>query len=123
KIRREERYHVMHVTTWFERLAVGGESRQRLLAALEKLGPDAGSVLAPLPSPLALEMAGIVPERFAGLEDAWRESLNATFERLDIPGLTPTRAPERARSDHSEAFRWLHGEFTSVRRIDRSATW
>src|SRR3989449_4998872 len=31
KIRREERYHVMHATTWFERLATAdGEPRRRL---------------------------------------------------------------------------------------------
>ncbi len=49
KIRREERYHLMHVSTWLERLAgAGGESRRRLLDALERLGPDAATVLAPL---------------------------------------------------------------------------
>jgi ring-1,2-phenylacetyl-CoA epoxidase subunit PaaC len=43
KIRREERYHLMHATTWFERLALTeGEPRRRLLEALERLGPDAG---------------------------------------------------------------------------------
>jgi ring-1,2-phenylacetyl-CoA epoxidase subunit PaaC len=123
KIRREERYHVMHVTTWFERLAGGGESRRRLVDALERLGPDAGSVLVPLPSTLALEMAGIVPERFASLEEAWRYSLRPVFQRFDLAPLPPTEAPDRARSDHSATFRWLHGEFTSVRSLDRSAVW
>ena len=45
KMRREERYHAMHVDAWLERLAaVPGEPRDRLVAALERLGPDAGTV-------------------------------------------------------------------------------
>src|SRR6185369_4652356 len=48
KIRREERYHVMHATTWLERLADReGEPRERLLAALDELGPDAATVFTP----------------------------------------------------------------------------
>ena len=49
KIRREERYHVMHATAWLERLAAReGEPRERLLAALEELAPDAATVFSPL---------------------------------------------------------------------------
>ena len=124
KVRREERYHVMHVTTWFERLATAdGEGRQRLLDALDRIAPDAGTVLSPLPTELALDMAGILPLPFGELEARWRESLLPTFARLDLPALPPTRDPDRARTDHSEAFRRLHGEFTSVRRLDPQATW
>jgi ring-1,2-phenylacetyl-CoA epoxidase subunit PaaC len=124
KIRREERYHVMHATTWFERLAgTDGEPRTRLLDALERMGPDAGTVLSPLPTELALEMAGILDASFPDLEQRWRASLAPIFERLGVPPLPPTRDPEHARTNHSDAFRWLHNEFTSVRRLDPSAPW
>ena len=114
----------MHVTTWFERLAgSGGEPRGRLLDALEQMGPDAGTVLSPLPTELALEMAAIVAAPLAELEARWRASLAPTFARFDLPPLPPTRDPDRARTNHSDAFRWLHGEFTSVRQLDRGATW
>jgi ring-1,2-phenylacetyl-CoA epoxidase subunit PaaC len=124
KMRREERYHVMHVTTWFERLAfTEGEPRRRLLDALERMGPDAGTVLSPLPTELALEMAGISEAPFPELERRWRASLVPLFDRLRLPALPLTRDPEHARTAHSDAFRWLHDEFTSVRRLDPGATW
>lgn len=124
KIRREERYHVMHVTTWFERLATtDGEPRRRLLDSLERMSPDAGTVLTPLPTELALEMAGIIDAPLSELERRWRDELAPVFNRLDLPALPETREPGTARTQHSDAFRWLHDEFTSVRRLDASAPW
>ena len=124
KIRREERYHLMHVTAWLERLAdAGGEPRDRLVAALAALGPDAGTVLAPLPGDTALVRHGIVGEPAAAVEARWREEVGATFRRLGLDPLPPTAAPDRARSDHSDAFRALHAEFTMVRRSEAGATW
>jgi ring-1,2-phenylacetyl-CoA epoxidase subunit PaaC len=124
KIRREERYHLMHVQTWIERLAdAGGESRARLLAALATMGPDAGTVLAPLPGETALVRHGIVTEPFAAIEGRWRDGVGTTFRRLGLPELPPTATPDRARTDHSDAFRALHADFTSVRRSEAGATW
>ena len=124
KLRREERYHLMHVGAWFERLAsTEGEPRSRLLAALDELGPDAGTVLAPLPGERGLVDDAFLAEPFAVLEGRWREQLAHDFGRLGLPALPATATPERARLDHSEAFRWLHGEFTAVRRSEPGATW
>jgi ring-1,2-phenylacetyl-CoA epoxidase subunit PaaC len=124
KLRREERYHLMHVGAWFERLAeAGGEARRRLLDALERMGPDAGTVLTPLPTELALDMAGFVDAPFAELEARWRATLEPVFERLALPPLPEVRDPATARTGHSEAFRRLHADFTSVRRSDPEATW
>jgi ring-1,2-phenylacetyl-CoA epoxidase subunit PaaC len=124
KVRREERYHLMHVTTWFERLAAtDGEPRRRLLDSLDRLAADAGTVLTPLPTELALEMAGIIDAPFSVLEQRWRDQLAPVFSRLDLPLLPATRDPEHARTAHSDAFRWLHDEFTSVRRLDPAAPW
>ena len=124
KLVREERYHLMHVGLWLERLATAaGEPRDRLLAALERLGPDAGTVFTPLPGDAALIAAGILDRPMAELERAWRADLAKTFDRHGLPKPPETRDPSRGRTDHGEAFTWLHGEFTAVRRSDPGATW
>jgi ring-1,2-phenylacetyl-CoA epoxidase subunit PaaC len=46
KLVREERYHRMHAEAWLARLARrDGEPRERLLAALETLAPDAATLV------------------------------------------------------------------------------
>ena len=124
KVRREERYHLMHVGAWLERLAATpGEPRQRLLDALRRLAPDAATVLAPLPDELSLVMAGIIDTTGEQLDARWRVSIAPTLDQLDLPSPPALADVARARTDHSDAFRWLHGEFTAVRRTDRSAAW
>ncbi len=124
KLIREERYHRMHAGTWLARLARSeGEPRDRLLAALAELAPDAATVFTPLPDEPALLEAGIVGAPMTQLEAHWRASIAPTFADLDLPMPPPARNPERGRLDHGDAFRWLWGEFTSVRRADPGATW
>ena len=124
KLRREERYHRMHVDAWFERLAdAGSEPRDRLVAALESMGADAGTVLAPLAGDAALVRNGVIGEPFAAVEASWRAGLDATLRRLGLPALPPMVDPEHARSGHSATFRALHEEFTLVRRSEAGATW
>ncbi len=124
KLVREERYHLMHVGLWLERLATSGdEPRDRLIAALERLGPDAGTVFTPLPGEAALLEAGILARPMAELERRWRADLARTFGRHGLPMPPDTREPARGRTDHGEAFAWLHSEFTAVRRADPGATW
>jgi ring-1,2-phenylacetyl-CoA epoxidase subunit PaaC len=124
KLVREERYHLMHVGLWLERLATTpGEPRDRLIAALETLGPDSGTVFTPLPGEPALVEARILARPMAELEREWRTAVVATFDRLGLPALPATRDPVRGRSEHGDAFAWLHGEFTMVRRSDPGATW
>ena len=124
KLVREERYHQMHAGTWLDRLARSdGEPRDRLLAALAELGPDAATVFTPLPGEPALIEAGILDAPNAALEQRWRASIAPTFAGLDLPTPPPARDPARGRLDHGEPFRWLWGEFTSVRHADPGATW
>jgi hypothetical protein len=45
------------------------------------------------------------------------------FERLNLSMVLPVADPLTARTNHSDAFRWLHGEFTAVRSAQPGATW
>jgi len=124
KLIREERYHRMHAGTWLDRLArTDGEPRDRLLAALAELAPDAATVFTPLPDEPALLAAGILAVDSAELENRWRAAIAPTFERLRMPMPPFARDPLRGRLDHGEAFRWLWSEFTMVRRSDPGAIW
>ena len=124
KIRREERYHLMHIGTWVDRLArADGEPRDRLVSALSTLGPDAATVFTPLPDEAALLEAGIMTRAIADQERDWRTDLEPTLLALDLPMPPPARDLELGRSGHGEAFGWLHGQFTMVRRGDPGATW
>jgi len=123
KVRREETYHLLHVDAWLRRLAeTPGEPRDRLLAALGALASDATSVFTPLPGETALVAAGILPEPMAELRGRWLRALAVTFAQLDLP-MPPSASDPGGRKGHSDAFRWLWGEFTSVRRLDPQAVW
>jgi ring-1,2-phenylacetyl-CoA epoxidase subunit PaaC len=124
KLRREERYHEMHIGSWLERLAsADGEPRKRLIAALETLGPHAGTVFTPLSAEGALVDAGVLARPMAELERAWRARVEPVFQRLGLPLAPATVDPWSGRTEHGEPFRWLWGEFTAVRRSDPAATW
>ncbi len=124
KIRREERYHRMHVVAWIHRLANGGaEARSRLEAALAMQGLDAPTVFSPLDGEGDLLEAGILTRSMADAEAAWRADLTTILVPLGL-GLPASIEPSPAgRREHSAAFRWLWTEFTSVRRSEGGATW
>jgi ring-1,2-phenylacetyl-CoA epoxidase subunit PaaC len=124
KLVREERYHRMHAEAWLARLARrDGEPRERLLAALDTLAPDAATVFTPLPDEPELVRAGILGAPMSELGARWRASIAPLLAASRLPMPPPARDPARGRLDHGEPFRWLWGEFTSVRRADPGATW
>ena len=124
KLRREERYHRMHLLAWIDRLARGGpDPRERLIAALAELAPDAASVFTPLGDEPALLEARILTRSLAAADAAWRVDLTGILVPLGLP-VPPAMTPDPdGRTGHSESFRWLWGEFTSVRRSEAGATW
>src|SRR6266511_351331 len=126
---REEKYHLLHAQTWLERLALGGaEARDRQRAAFEALWPDALGLFEPLAGEADLVEAGILPDAFASLQDRWLSSVAQLLRRLELPfpfverggGWAMLVAPEYGgrRGEHSEHFRQLHENITSVYRLD-----
>jgi ring-1,2-phenylacetyl-CoA epoxidase subunit PaaC len=126
KVRREERYHLMHLDAWLRRLANHpGEPRARLEAAFALLGHDALTVFTPLPGEELLVDAGVVAVPMADLADRWRSEAGAILGQLGLPALAGGQPPADGR-DHehpSESFRWLWGEFTSVARLEEGVEW
>jgi ring-1,2-phenylacetyl-CoA epoxidase subunit PaaC len=127
KVRREETYHLLHGQAWVERLAgYDGEPRRRLIEALELVGPDAPSVLAPLPAEARLVSDGILPVSSAELLRRWSGRVAPILAGLDLalpPAAAAALDPRTARSGHGPAFQALWTEFNSVRGLDRAATW
>jgi len=113
----------MHATTWLERLARHpGEPRDRLIASLEELAPDAATVFTLLDGEALLVETGLIAEPMTALEARWRATITPLFVGLDLP-MPPPGDLDGGRTTHSEPFRWLWGEFTSVRRSDPGAIW
>ncbi len=136
KIRREETYHRRHMDDWMRRLAgAGGESRERLVSALETIWPDAPAVFTPTPGERILVEEGVLPAAWSGAVDTWLSSIYPQFAGMDLPfpfehggGRAGFSAefdvpPEDGRTDHSEAFEQLWEQFTEVRRSDPEAIW
>ena len=145
KIRREETYHLMHMNAWLLRLAQGPpDARERLEAALERLWPDALTVFTPLPGERRLVEHELLPESNEVLAQRWLGGIAPTFTSLGLPfpflrrpvdaaadGATdgldfrPRFDPRLAtgRTDRTDDFTWLWGEFTRVRHEEEAATW
>ena len=124
KVKREERYHRMHVLAWIDRLARGGrEARSRIEAALVAQEIDAPTVFTPLEGEAELLGAGILTRSMAEAEGAWRADLTTILVPLELA--LPPHIPltPDGRRQHSDSFRWLWGEFTSVRRSEGQVTW
>ena len=73
----------MHMDVWLRRLADGGdEPRSRLEAALERLIPDAPSVLTTLEEEETLVNARILADDMSNLTRSWAAQANARLSGL-----------------------------------------
>ena len=124
-MRREETYHLLHMHAWLERLATGGEApRARLVAAMERLWPDALCVLDGIEGDDLLVAAGVLAEPLADVRRRWLAGLAPELARLGLPSPPATGASGTCRGpDRSDDFRWLWEQFTMVRRSDPEAVW
>ena len=92
-------------------------------AALRTLQPDAATVFTPLPDEPALVEAGILAASDGRARGRWRAAIGPVFAALDLPMPPAATRPDRGRLDHGAAFRWLWGEFTSVRHGEPGVAW
>jgi ring-1,2-phenylacetyl-CoA epoxidase subunit PaaC len=126
KVRREERYHAMHMDAWLRRLAGhGGLTRGKVHAPLKVLAADGLTVFTPLAHEQTLLRAGVLAAPMSDLARRWRSEANAVLEELSLRAV-PNADPPLDGRDHSrpsESFTWLWREFTSVARLEEGATW
>lgn len=123
KMRREERYHLLHVDAWIRRLAAAGaDVHARLAAALASLGTDAMGVLGPLDGEEILLAAGFLPEPMRAIRARWLERVTPMLTELDLPVPAGGLAAD-GRQRHGADFAWLHGEMVTVSRSEVGATW
>jgi ring-1,2-phenylacetyl-CoA epoxidase subunit PaaC len=126
KIQREERYHLMHLDAWLERLGTRhGKPRGKVLSALKYLNPLALSVFAPLPSEELLVAAGVLTAPMSELAARWRSEANARLCGLNLRPIpdSPPPADGRLRDEPDESFIWLWNQFTSVALLEDGAQW
>jgi ring-1,2-phenylacetyl-CoA epoxidase subunit PaaC len=124
KMRREETYHLLHFDVWLRRLAeAGGEPRERLLAALRQLWPDAQGIFEPLAGEDRLLAAGVLTEPLSALRGAWRERVQHGLAAVGLPALDDEPTADDGRTRRTDDFAWLHDQFTMVARSDQAATW
>jgi ring-1,2-phenylacetyl-CoA epoxidase subunit PaaC len=122
KMRREETYHRLHVEAWLDRLAADEDAATRLADAIRVLWADAQDVFAPLPGESVLSDTGLVAASMAELHARWVEVERPRLE--PITGALPDLAPRAdGRTRRTDAFRWLHTEFTMVAGSEEGATW
>jgi ring-1,2-phenylacetyl-CoA epoxidase subunit PaaC len=126
KIRREERYHLMHLDVWLERLGTThGKPRGKVLSALKQLIPHANSVFTPLSGEKTLLDAGVLEAPMSELAARWRSEVNARLCALHlrpIPEGQPAHGG-RDRLPQAEGFIDLWDQFTAVARLEEGATW
>jgi len=125
KIRREERYHLLHHTTWFKRLATGtDESRRRLQAGLERVWPEVGGLFA-----LGFVPTGdIFPATITDLVDRWTAELSPLFDSVGLawPSGQIMRPPvglDGRRGQHASDLEELLATMSEVYRTAPGAAW
>jgi len=126
KIRREERYHLLHQMTWFKRLASGsGEAREHLARGLERVWPD-------LPGLFDLSGAGgtpLLPVSEQEVLDLWVATLRPLFEQTGMrwPGTpdlkAPALVPDGRNGHHTPELGQLLSTMGEVYRTAPGATW
>lgn len=96
KMRREERYHLLHADMWMTRLARGPiESRTRLIEAIAQALPDALGLFEPLPEEDAIVDAGLMSTHSRDLQAAYSSWIDSALDTLGLPaGPAPEHAAE-----------------------------
>jgi ring-1,2-phenylacetyl-CoA epoxidase subunit PaaC len=86
KIRREERYHLIHADMWMKRIARGPvEGRSKLVEAMSEVYAEAAGLFEPFPDEERAVGEGILPVSSGELRDRFRERIATALDDLGLP--------------------------------------
>jgi ring-1,2-phenylacetyl-CoA epoxidase subunit PaaC len=125
KVRREEKYHLLHHITWFRRLAQGGdEARRHLEAGITKTWEDVGGLF----TLGAVPTCALFPATTTDLLDRWTAELKPMFaaEGLAWPSQMLMRPPlglDGRRGQHTPELDDLLATMGEVYRSAPGASW
>jgi ring-1,2-phenylacetyl-CoA epoxidase subunit PaaC len=86
KLRREERYHLLHADTWMKRIAHGPvEGRTRVIDAIADCWPDAVAIFEPIEEEKAAVTEGWLPTPSSELGDRFVARAAAALDELGLP--------------------------------------
>ncbi|MGH2755057.1 MAG: 1,2-phenylacetyl-CoA epoxidase subunit PaaC [Actinomycetota bacterium] len=87
KMRREERYHLLHADMWMKRLAHGPvEARSKLTHALNEAYPDALGLFEPFPEEDQVIKEGLITVPTPDLRERFVADVASTLDAFDLPG-------------------------------------
>jgi ring-1,2-phenylacetyl-CoA epoxidase subunit PaaC len=97
KIRREERYHLIHAETWMKRVAHGPvEGRTKLAQAVSVAFPEAVGLFEPIENEDQAMAEGLLPASSDELSQRFVKQTSAALDDLGLPGHVVPRPGERA---------------------------
>ncbi|HEX2240392.1 MAG TPA: 1,2-phenylacetyl-CoA epoxidase subunit PaaC [Actinomycetota bacterium] len=111
KIRREERYHLIHADTWLKRVAHGPvEGRNRLVAAVTDALPHAVGLFEPYELEEQAIDEGWLPVASKDLAEKFFDAMTEALDRLGFPAETHSRPDQRAEFVASSSGDLIAGE-------------
>lgn len=123
----EERVHVEHADSWIRRLATGtDESRQRIIAAVDRLAPIAPTLFEPVDGQDVLEREGIYPSGERDMFEQWHDAVQQVLSRAELSiEVEPFDRAQKAgrRGEHTDALNKLLDEMCEVYRIEPGVAW
>ncbi len=127
KILREEHYHLLHLQTWFTRLAIaGGEAKDRLERAISMIWADIPDLFSFCEDESPLVSLGIVPMYSDELHHRWEEKMLDVFRESGLiwPQVEMERLEKGARMhENTNELEQLLSVMSEVYRIDPAANW
>ena len=121
---KEMAYHARHASEWVIRLGDGtGESRRRMIAALEAVWPFTDELFQTDADECALVAAGIAPDR-ASVKLAWDTTIDRVLAeaKLERPEIEEFRSGGRA-GHHTAHLKEMLADMQSLARAHPGAVW